>query len=678
MSRHAEEATSTPVRLVVRGLVLAQLGGFASICPAQEVALFQLTGVDGYASMRYLDDQSVTRQGDQDGASRSALKQADWRTEIFMMTQSYVYHPNFLTLDIGGGPVLQLGELAMDQGTTRSRGALYNLVGRASFLRGKPVNGSLFYEHLNPVLSISPGQILNQENTRYGFDLSAAAVPAPLRVEFTRSESNGRGDDRVMNDRFDQLNLKLARTFDNLGAIHVQYQASRQESQSGSANLPIHSASSASQGLDVDTRLQFGADGQHELVNLVSLSRRRYVVGAEALQEEADLNLLLDLRLKHSEELASFGTYHYRNNDNGERTAISQSAASGSTWSPSKDLELSVGARAEDNRATRFAMHTGGLDGSVRYQQALPVGTLQTSYGVRYDQRSQRARAPEASVIGERVGLIGTSVSALSLSHVVAGSIVVSNLTRSQTYIENLDYTVSTVGQRTRLQRLIGGNILDGEEVLVDYAYDLGGTFAYAQTDQNLNVNWALSPQVSVYLREFHSSAELVSGSPTFPLNDIRSHLQGVRADFPFKAGILFSAGGSLEREQVVERIAPLQRETADLYLQTEEALFDLGNFGLSLRHMTLDYDNSAQDMDLQGYGLRFSTRRFGADVSATRNYECDSGGPVARHRWNDAINVQWRERKLTMTARLARGRETQGSFERRHTLFQLSLRRDL
>lgn len=679
MSRCAKTAAFILVQVLVHCIVSALLFGCGH-AQAQEVALFNLTGVEGYASMRYSDDRNATQQGGQNGGGHSAQGHSDWRNEIFLMTHSYVYHPNFLTLDIGGGPILQLGELLLDGSNIRSRGTLYNLVGRGTFLRGKPVSGSLFYEHLNPVMTITPGQILNQETTRYGMELSAsaAAVPFPLRFEFTRSESNGSGDQRVMNDRQDHLNLRLTRSFGSQGATQVQYQASRQESLSGSVNLPIQSASSTSQGLDVDTRLQFGDGNKHELVNILSMNSRRYVVGTETMPAQTDLNVLLDVRLKNSEELTSFGTYHYSNNDNGERTAVTHGASSGLTWSPSNNWELSAGGRAEDSRSGQFSLQTFGLNGMVRYQQPLPVGELQASYGVRRDQRSQRSLGLESKVVGERIGLTGTTVSNLAMPHTVQGSVVVSNLARSQVYVENIDYALSTVGQTTRVQRLIGGNILDGEEVLVDYAYSLGGTFAYGQTDQTMNINWALSRQINIYMREYSSTTELLSGDPTFPLNNVHSHLYGMRADFPLQAGIAFALGGSMERERIAETISPLRRETDEVYLQTEEPIFDVGNIGISLRRMAIDYENSTLDTNLRGYGMRFTTRRFGADLSAVRNHECDSGGAVPRCRWNDAINAQWQERKLTMTARLTRARETQGTFERTHTLFQFTLRRDL
>ncbi|NMG45500.1 hypothetical protein GPA22_17440 [Aromatoleum toluvorans] len=681
MRRCADAARLRPAQALAGRALVSLLAGFSAGAAAQEVALFNLTDVEGHVSTNYLGNRDATRQAGPAGVTRSTQGDSDWRNEVFLMTHSYVYHPNFVTLDIGGGPILQAGALETDGGTTQSRGVLYNLVGRANFLRGKPVSGALFYEHLNPVLSIAPGQTLQQETSRYGMEVAAtaAALPTPLRFELTRSESNGRSDERVMHDRTDQLNLRLSRDIGKQGATQVQFQAVRQESLSGSTSLPIQSSTSDSGSLDIDTRLPFGTDGEHELLNLVSLNRHDFVVDGRAMPQQSDLNLLLDLRMKHSDALTSFGTAHYSNNDNGDRAAVTQSASSGIAWSPDKELELSAGGRIETQQAGPFSVSDRGVDAMVRRQQALPLGTLTASYRVRHDQRSQRAQASDARAIGERTILGGTSPSALSQARVVAGSVVVSNLTRSQVYVENIDYTLTTVGQTTRLQRLIGGSILDGEDVLVDYAYDLGGTFASAETDQTFNLGWSLSQRLSLYLRESRSTVEVLSGTPTFALGDSRSRLYGLRTDLPFSAaGVPLSAGATVEHERIVDPISPLVRNAADLYLQTEEPLFDLGNVGVTLHRMTMDYASSAQDMDLRGYGLRFSARWMGVDVSAVRNFECDRGGPTVRCRVDNAINAQWRERKLAMNARLAHGRETQAGFERSHTLFQISLRRDL
>ena len=272
--------------------------------------------------------------------------------------------------------MLQRQSFASDTSSDQSKGALYNLTGRATILRDKPYRGSVFYDHLNPTLSVSPGQVLTQQNTRYGFDMSilGPVTPVPVYVDATRTHSQGRGVDRIIEDMLDRLNFKATRSFGALGATQVQYQSTKQASISGS------------------------------------------------------------------------------------------------------------------------------------------------------------------------------------------------------------DYTITVVGLETRLQRLIGGNIVDGQEVLVDYSYDVGGTYAYAQSDQTLNINWSLRNYVSVYLRYIESTPRLTSGSPTFQLNTVRGSLYGVRADMPLKTPFESSVGGSFESEDRRETISPYTRVASDVYVQSEDPFFGSGN----------------------------------------------------------------------------------------------------
>jgi len=212
----------------------------------------------------------------------------------------------------------------------------------------------------------------------------------------------------------------------------------------------------------------------------------------------------------------------------------------------------------------------------------------------------------------------------------------------------------------------------------VDYSYDVGGTYAYAQTDQTFNVNWGLSNYINVFFRYFDSAPQLISGAPSFPLNTVRSSLYGARADIPLRVPFEPMAGGSFEREDRRETVSPYRRDAEDLYIQAEEPLFGTGNFRLSTRRLRVDYANSIQDVNLIGYDFRYWSRHwFGLDVSLDGSYERDTGGPVLRRRVIGSAKAQWRYRKATLTLDLARTRETQGTFERGRTLVQLLGRRD-
>jgi hypothetical protein len=645
---------------------------------AQEIVPFRVTGVEGYATARYLNDEIQTGQPGTGGQTRQS--QSDLRQEVFVMTHSYAYHPNLLSLDIGGGPILQRQTFTDDASYTRSQGVDYNLTGKATFLRDKPYRGSVFYDHLNPTLSVAPGQVLTQQNTRYGLDFSllSPVTPVPMYVDATRSHFQGRGADRIIDDKVDRVNFRASRSWGALGSTQFQFQNTHQESLSGNPNIPIQASSSNSQGMNLDSRFQFGASRQYDLVNLVSYNTQSYALEQGPFPERSDKRLFLDLRGRHSDRLQTFGSYNFSSSVQGELASTLNAVAAGLTYLPRKDLTTTFGVRGEENRTNQFSAQLYGVDGSARYERPLLAGVGQASYGLRYDVRDQQAVANVTNVIGERIVLVGTAYNPLSHQRVTAGSVVVSNVTRTQTFIEGLDYTLTVIGLETRLQRLIGGNILDGQEVLVDYSYDVGGTYAYAQTDQTLNLSWGLRNLVNVYYRYYDSAPHLTSGTPTFQLNTIRSHLIGTRADVPLATSFELTLGGGWEGEDRQETIAPYRRRASDVYVQTEEPIFRTGRFRLSGRRVQVDYENSTQNVNLTGYDLRYSSRYwFGLEVSADAGYERDTGAPIPRTRVLGSLKAQWRYRKVSLTFDAGHTRETQGATDRSRTLVQLLGRRD-
>ena len=649
---------------------------------AQEIAPFRFTGVEGYTTTRYLHDNYSTAQpaGGLGAGLQSRQGQTSLRQEAFVMTHSYVYHPNLLSLDIGGGPILQTGSSSTDSSDTRIRGELYNFTGRATFLRDKPYQGSAFFEHLNPTLNVAPGQVLAQENTRYGFDFSllAPVTTVPIHLDATRSHFQASGSDRIVDDQIDRLNLRATKSYGTLGDTQFHYQSTRQESLSGSPNLPVQGSTSSSQGFNADSRFKFGNERQYDLTNMVAINTQSFTLGRGALAERRDMRMFFDARARHSDQIHTFGTYNFSTSGQGELGTTVNTAAAGVNYWPIPDLATTLGARGEQNRTTEFVAQSRGLDGSARYRLPLPVGIAQASYALRHDQREQQAVAGLTPVIGERITLTGTTTVTLAHQRITGSSVVVSNASRTQTLVEGRDYALSVVGIETRLQRLVGGNIVDGQEVLVDYSYDVGGSFAYQETAQTLSFNWSLLSYLNIYLRHFNSAPRLTAGTSTFLLNAIQSSLYGARVDVPLRRPFEIMLGGSLEGESRQETIAPYRREAQDVYVQAEDPFFGIGNFRLSAHRARVDYENSLQNVNLKGYDIRFSSRTwFGLDVSADANFETDTGTPVTRSRSLASIKAQWRYSKVNLTAELSRSNETQGAVERTRDLIQILMRRD-
>jgi hypothetical protein len=389
---------------------------------------------------------------------------------------------------------------------------------------------------------------------------------------------------------------------------------------------------------------------------------------------------MLDGRARHAEQFHSFGYYSYGRSRQGVLDTASQSASAGLSYWPAKGIEAGIGVHADDSvTQQQFRTRLQGIDGSARYETELPLGTAQASYGLRVDRHEQIAVSAQTNIIGEFQTLSGTGYGALGHAYVVAGSLAVYNASRSQLFVEGIDYTLLVVGTETRLQRLIGGRILDGEQVLVDYACDTGGTYAYRQTDQTLSLGWNLSRHFSAWFRRLESTPRLSSGLPSFPLNEVRSNIFGARVDLPWNPGIALTLGGNIEREDRRETISPYRRSSGEAYAQSDEPVLDLGFLRFSGRRSRIDYDNALQNSDLRGHELRFWSRQwFGIDVNAALATERDDAGPLPRQRRDASLGARWQQRRLTLSGMFQHTRESQGGIERSRTSLQFMARREL
>jgi hypothetical protein len=671
------KSAPTPVGRAIQALLLC--ASLQPLCQAQpEFESFKITGAEGHVAL--IGQTSSVSTSSDGGGTSSHQQQTDLRLETSLMTHSYIYHPKLLSLDLGLGLVTASGHSDSDGFSSSNRDALYNISAHARVLADKPARGSLFYERLNNTPTVDPGEIFNQQNTRYGLaaSLLAPLTPVGLDLSATREHNLGSSATRVVDDKIDRVNLRGERSLPNNSRTQFSYQVLQQSSSSGLSNLALQSSQQESKNLSIDTRLRLGTESPYEVNNRIEYSRQKYTQELGYTPELDDLRFTLDANATPGKQLRTFANYQFGRNRQDARSLLTDSANAWASWTAAKDFDVGAGVHLNDAKSPQFSNHSRGVDGNASYNRALPVGTGQVGYSVRYEQREQNAVDTQVAIVGERVRLNGTTAVALARPLVNAASVLVFNATRTQAYVPGIDYALSVIGNTTRVQRLLSGNILDGEEVLVDYVFDVGGTYASSQLDQSLNLNWAVSNMLSVYLRVSDSAPTLRSGTPTAPLNPTQTRLIGARADVPLSSRFELVAGGQLEREDHRELLSPYVRSLGGIYLQGEMPLETRNNYRLGAQRTRVTAENQLQDSDLISYdltlGWRFNT---GLNLNAIGLYERDSGGSELRVRKSATLKANWRYRRLNFSADLSRTREQQGIYVRDRTLGRVDLRRD-
>ncbi len=682
ISRRRRLSPGLPVRLPRLALALAACGLLGAAHGAEDFATFKMTGYEGHVSFGGLRDDFMTLQpafGDF-GPSLKTQVRTNLRTEFNVMTHSYVYHPKFLSIDLGGGPVYESASLNSNDQRTRTSKVLYNLYARASLLSDKPYRGTVYYEHLNPMLSVGPAEVLNQQTEKFGFTMAllAPATPIPLGLEANRTHTSGSSELRVIDDRIDRFTLKADRAWGRIGRTRLGFDLMQQTSSSGVVNLPILGSQQRTRTLNADTELRLGKDKQFEFFNTMRASTQEYQLDQGQLPKVQDLRFILTYRGLHGRDWQSSASYNASRSRQDEQENTVQSLNLGSLWRPTDRLALNAGLRGDRTEASNFKARLWGADGSVNFAQPLPLGTFYISYSARYDERDQTASAPLTNVIGESIALPGVQPVALAQNKVTPGSVLVSNTTRTQVYVEGIDYALSLVGQTTRIQRLLGGNIVDASDVLVDYSFDVGGSYASAQWDQNLSLNWAFKQYVNAYVRYQDTAPKVLSGTPTAPLNTVQSTLYGLRAEVPLDLPVQLVLGGFAERETRRETIAPFVRTAAELFVQGDVPLINGANYRLAARRSRIDADNAYQASKLEGVDVALGwMHSSGVRVFATSLVERDTAAFEYRERRAMSLRAVWRFRRISLTADVTKSREVQGQVERERTVGNITLRRD-
>jgi len=342
-----------------------------------------------------------------------------------------------------------------------------------------------------------------------------------------------------------------------------------------------------------------------------------------------------------------------------------------------KGFGARVGANASRSTETdRLLQNSHGLSSSANYTNTSRVGQLHLSFAYNYDRNDQVSQVPQIGVIEEAIVLVGTVPVNLSRDFVIAGTVMVTNETGSQTLIEGVDYRLVEIGSRTQIERLIGGGILDGETVLVDYEVQTGGTFEYSQSGQMAGVDFKFAKYHNVFVRYRNNEQKLEAGFSTLPFNSVRSVEIGLRERLPLR-WLGLQLDGELRYLHQDEDINPFEQKSVLVSLQAP--LPYRLKLNISASRNIVDNLNSVEDSDM----IVFSAN---LDWQTTRNltvrgkvyYDEDTGGSILRNTTRGELRAQWRYRRILIQMSAKYENQQQGNIKGDSSELWLRIRREL
>jgi len=651
-------------------LLISSMTGLADSHDVQDIAAFRLLNVDTRFDARYAFDEQKRGSG---FGTDSFESRTTWEEEFLVMTESFVYHPGFLNMELGGGPLLVQQQFDSGSGDASESDTLLNVFARLNFLELKSYPFSLYYERSHPSITTSLSGRFLTKSDRYGFTsrITAPWKSAYLDIDLSRHQTEGSDLGSVVDNDVENSVVTLMQSLGNGQWIEFKHQHSVQDSRSGSTGLAIRDSTIA---FDHSTIRAHNLIGDKQQLRIDQTLRRfDQEVDSGTPRNTVTSEYFGRAFWDHSERARSRLVLRYSDIDRIDSESTLQDVELGASFKMSEKLRYDVAMDLQSEEQRGFDRDQTGARGIVYFTQDSAVGRINIAASVEQQRTDQRSDVSSIEVLDEVLVLNGTAPVDLANDFVDSVSVVVSNATRTQTFVEGLDYRLVIIGATTSIQRLVGSNIADGETVLVDYRFQTSGTVKFDSLSSSLSVNLAFLKAFNAFARFNTRETDISEGAFTTPINDADIFEVGLGANYPALQGL--TIGGEIRHTDQREDISSFVRDSADLFVTASLR----GRFRLRLSGgvLKVDFDRSDEDVDQRFVRLGIAGRiwrrvRFSIDSA----YLEDTGGSLTRDQFQHRMTVQWGYRQVRFDVRAILSDESLGTTERESSQISAQLTR--
>ena len=610
-------------------IIIFCLGCFSSVVFAQingtAGGLWNQVSLNGAISLegQYRSQETILKSNLTERPKTSLL-----RGLFLLRSQSYVWHPNFLLLDLDleYQPGSRKDNFLVIPDRSETQTAEKGYV-RASFFSQRPLSLSVF-SNLNHSY-VNRELLTNIETYRTDFGSSVSfrnkIIPGTVRYmnenwrqyelqtdrRFTNKQQTVQGDFRKSFYGLDNHQLQTSyndysRQYGN--DIHIDNQVSDfslrdrfyfDNNQRNSFNSFIwyyHQTGSddfdrfqifENTGIQLYENLQFLGNYQYSWFKRTSFTSNQHNV---------------DLRLKHQLFLSLQSQIYY------EYSYLNQSAF--------KEL-----------------LNTAGL--AFNYRKKIPAGFLILNYDIRKRYQNHSSLPGLLTVFNEELRLVDGQTILLQNPFVDPNSVVVHDQTGTIIYQENIDYLLIRRADYIEIQRLPGGQIPDGGTVYVDYIATQLRSYKFDTWNNNFSANLAFfNNLIEFYFRYFDQDYSSIENPNESVLKYITQHTYGIRSSVGF-----LSAG--FEYENYNSNIIPFR--STRYFISLTRQFFNRLNGILSFNSRNYKYTFNQESQKFNDL-----TGRFLYQISRSWQFKLDGGYRFQQGRGIDLNLTTFRAELLT------------------------------
>jgi len=444
----------------------------------------------------------------------------------------YAYHPNLLDWEAG----VRLGAaqewLTLDSRQMKSNDRLlgYNLTG--TFLKEKPVSFRAFASQDQNLRQRDFARSAVVSDQRQGMEIwSKGPVPLTLLAEQIRSTETSEIRDIDKQTRHLRFSATDQRSPDWMTQLVLDHQDTAETSTffpSGAGTGTTEDFPDQADEAELTNRWRWGpGEDKHSLTGRIRALDRRGFFPNRVLSAEEQLVLI------HSK---TFSTYYralgdINNTDQDKERTINGEAGFKQKVYDSLDITGRVVGNDHRNNDEMDQTLGGFLD--LAYRKETAIGRYNSSLLLGREYQKQSSGTGQQMIRDEAVVLNALDYTRLAKPGVIAGSILVTDQTHTITYLENVDYLLRTTGAFTEIARKAGGDITDGQKVLVTYTVQAARRATFTTDHFGWNNRLKLKDvPLSLYVNYRLRDQNLRSGEDPNTLDHERNLLGGIEWDY--------------------------------------------------------------------------------------------------------------------------------------------------
>jgi hypothetical protein len=471
-------------------------------------------------------------QTDAVGTDGSTVRESEWlfREELILDADGYAGHPNLLDLDLNFRLRFEQEDFESDVpgASLRSFDTTFDYDVAGTFLQQSKLPVTLYSVRNQALVSRQFGSTLDSVLFEYGGWAAYQSEVIPTRIQIFHRDQDQSGRGTVGDFNVDQNTVTgNGQILPMPGQAFTWNYTFDSVRQSGSAFVPN----------DFDRHLgfatydfSFGPQRRNHLLATLQIDDVSGSFGFQRFRAEGDL------RMYPTRDLDTWLDYRFDRRAQNDVVQTSQTGSALLRHRLFKSLVTSAEfgiSHLDIDDVSDFTSDQVFGELIFDYTNRVPYGRVYAQLNLRYSHEDASDRGSPIQITDEPGAFGASGVIVLNRRNIIAGSIVVTDITGIITYALGADYTVQTFPDRTELTRVLGGAIGVNQPLLIDYQIgpEPGGTTDTGGlgTAVRYSINEGLLRGLSFYGNYFDQNETRRSdGGLTLPENDIQDLRVGV------------------------------------------------------------------------------------------------------------------------------------------------------